>query len=109
MIYILVILGFGLFFLTMAIGVIMGRKPIAGSCGGLAQVGLNGECKVCGKTPGSCDPASLEMKSKVDPSLVIDATQVTHTSHSAKVTQQVKEDTLANRLNKARFQDPLDF
>ncbi|RMX06265.1 (Na+)-NQR maturation NqrM [Allofranklinella schreckenbergeri] len=39
----------------MAIGVMAGRKPIAGSCGGLAnRVGLDHTCH-CGKAPGSCD------------------------------------------------------
>lgn len=34
--------------LGMAIGVLYGRAPIAGSCGGLGQMGL--ECEVC-ETP----------------------------------------------------------
>jgi len=38
---------FGLVVLAMAIGVIAGRKPIGGSCGGLGAVGL--ECE------GGCD------------------------------------------------------
>ncbi|MDR2031233.1 MAG: (Na+)-NQR maturation NqrM [Azoarcus sp.] len=29
----------------MAIGVICGRRPIAGSCGGLARLGLECECE----------------------------------------------------------------
>ncbi|RMW93126.1 (Na+)-NQR maturation NqrM [Allofranklinella schreckenbergeri] len=38
----------------MAIGVMAGRKPIAGSCAGLANsVGLDHTCH-CGKAPGSC-------------------------------------------------------
>jgi hypothetical protein len=109
MVYIVVMLGFGLFFLTMAIGVMMGRKPIAGSCGGLAQVGLNGECKVCGKTPGSCDPESLEMKVKVNSVLVIDATKTNKIGEIAQSSKGSEGDSLANRLNKARFRDPLDF
>jgi len=40
---------------AMAVGVMMGRKPIAGSCGGLNAVGLNGECKICGRTTGTCE------------------------------------------------------
>lgn len=39
----------------MAIGVIMGRKPISGSCGGLNAVGINGECEICGGNPAKCD------------------------------------------------------
>lgn len=42
-------------FVAMMVGVLMGRAPIKGSCGG---VGGQGECP-CGRTPGSCstDPA----------------------------------------------------
>lgn len=42
-----------LFVAAMAIGVMAGRKPLAGSCGGLANVGLDNTCH-CGRTPGSC-------------------------------------------------------
>lgn len=41
----------------MAIGVIFGRKPIAGSCGGVgAALGqANYECELCGGDPNKCD------------------------------------------------------
>lgn len=45
----------GLVILGMSVGVIMGRKPIAGSCGGLANVGIEGECSICGGNPAKCD------------------------------------------------------
>lgn len=41
----------------MAIGVIMGRKPIAGSCGGMKALGLDTECEVCGGDPKACETA----------------------------------------------------
>ena len=42
----------------MAIGVMLGRRPIGGSCGGLAgAVGIDHSC-TCGKSPGaSCGSA----------------------------------------------------
>ena len=40
---------------AMAIGVIFGRKPITGSCGGMKALGLNMECEVCGGDPERCD------------------------------------------------------
>jgi hypothetical protein len=41
----------GLAILGMAVGVLLGRRPIAGSCGGLGQLGLAcGSCdKPCAK------------------------------------------------------------
>lgn len=51
-----------LFMLTivaaMAVGVIMGRKPIAGSCGGMKALGLDSECEVCGGNPDACSGSS---------------------------------------------------
>lgn len=41
----------------MAVGVMAGRKPIAGSCGGLAALGVDGECEICGGNPAACDSA----------------------------------------------------
>jgi len=41
-IYLITFLIMGLAILGMAVGVIAGRKPIAGSCGGMAKLGL--EC-----------------------------------------------------------------
>ncbi|MGE4406811.1 (Na+)-NQR maturation NqrM [Pseudomonas sp.] len=39
----------------MAIGVIMGRKPIAGSCGGIANLGIEKECSICGGSREKCE------------------------------------------------------
>ena len=40
---------------AMAIGVLMGRKPIAGSCGGLRNLGVDMQCDICGGDPQRCD------------------------------------------------------
>lgn len=42
---------------AMSIGVIFGRQPIKGSCGGLAQLGL-GSCEICGGDPARCEARS---------------------------------------------------
>ncbi len=42
--------------MLMAVGVMAGREPIKGSCGGLNKLGLrDGDCPVCGGDPGKCD------------------------------------------------------
>lgn len=41
---------------AMSIGVIMGRKPIAGTCGGLnMMMGADGGCEICGGDSSRCD------------------------------------------------------
>lgn len=52
------LLAFGIMLLLMigmAVGVLAGREPIKGSCGGLAKVGLDGECEFCGGDLSKCD------------------------------------------------------
>ncbi|MFT4712340.1 MAG: hypothetical protein ACJAVI_002122 [Candidatus Azotimanducaceae bacterium] len=40
---------------AMSVGVLMGRKPISGSCGGLANAGVGGPCDICGGDMSKCD------------------------------------------------------
>ncbi|MFW6092765.1 MAG: (Na+)-NQR maturation NqrM [Pseudomonadota bacterium] len=42
---------------AMSVGVMMGRKPIAGSCGGMQNLGIGSECEICGGNPAACDSA----------------------------------------------------
>ena len=46
---------FGLVIAGMAIGVIMGRQPIKGSCGGMGALGIDTSCDLCGGDPQRCD------------------------------------------------------
>ena len=43
--------------LGMAIGVLAGRPPISGSCGGIGQFGIDAECEICGGNPQRCESA----------------------------------------------------
>ena len=42
----------------MAVGVLRGRAPIAGSCGGLNNLGVDGACEICGGNRSKCDQES---------------------------------------------------
>lgn len=44
----------GLLFAAMAIGVMFGRSPIKGSCGGMSALSGQGECALCGGDQGKC-------------------------------------------------------
>lgn len=58
-----------------SIGVIMGRKPITGSCGGVgAALGeKNYTCDLCGGDPNKCEEQQ-DMQRNADSSLAVDAT-----------------------------------
>lgn len=62
----------------MAIGVIMGRKPIAGSCGGIANLGIEkDDCPICGGDSNKCEEANSEGAGKSAASLAYDANRAT--------------------------------
>lgn len=58
MTFVLALLVFLLIVAAMAVGVMFGRQPIKGSCGGLGAVGIDQECEICGGNPARCDSAS---------------------------------------------------
>ena len=69
-------MSFGLVFIAMltivaamAVGVLFGREPIRGSCGGLGQVGIEGGCELCGGSVDRC----VELNQSIDADPPIDA------------------------------------
>lgn len=46
----------------MAIGVILQNKPIKGSCGGLAALGMGNDCEICGGDRVKCDEVNSDKK-----------------------------------------------
>ena len=59
----------------MAIGVIMGRGPIKGSCGGMSAVGIDSNCEICGGNAKKCEE-SKKTGGKIAPEdLSYDATK----------------------------------
>jgi hypothetical protein len=63
----------GLIIAGMAVGVIFSNKPIKGSCGGLANVGITGECEICGGNIEKCEEQSDNVASKDPAALSYDA------------------------------------
>lgn len=45
----------GLVMVAMAVGVLAGRPPIKGSCGGMGALGVDTACDLCGGDPQRCD------------------------------------------------------
>lgn len=58
----------------MAVGVIMGRKPIAGSCGGIANLGIEKECSICGGSREKCEEINSDAPADTQ-ALAYDATK----------------------------------
>ena len=75
---ILAVVMFGLLVGAMSIGVLMGGRPISGSCGGVgAALGeTDYTCDICGDDPNKCDEKSTE----VGESLPYNAMDVQHKS-----------------------------
>ena len=59
----------------MAVGVIMGRKPIAGSCGGIANLGIEKECSICGGSREKCEEVNREQSEAPNTDLAYDASK----------------------------------
>jgi len=62
----LAVIIFGVLIAAMAVGVLMGRKPISGSCGGVgAALGEDDySCEICGDDPSKCDEITEQQKSQ---------------------------------------------
>lgn len=61
----------------MSIGVILGRKPITGSCGGMSALGMEVSCDICGGDKSKCEKekAKRESPESDDQSRFYDATK----------------------------------
>jgi hypothetical protein len=49
---------------AMSVGVIHGRAPIAGSCGGLNNMGEAGACEICGGDTSKCESSNEKSTEK---------------------------------------------
>ena len=53
--FLISVLVMGLVIAGMAVGVIAGRSPIKGSCGGMGALGVDTACELCGGNPQRCE------------------------------------------------------
>jgi hypothetical protein len=59
---------------AMAVGVMNGRAPIKGSCGGMGALGIDTACDICGGDPKRCDEETRDGEvGKNDPKLYYSA------------------------------------
>ncbi len=66
----------GLVIAAMAVGVIAGRPPIKGSCGGMGALGIDTACELCGGDPQRCDEETRDGEvGKKNPELYYSADQ----------------------------------
>lgn len=67
--FILAIVILGLLILGMSVGVIMGRKPLKGSCGGVGAAMGEEEyvCPMCGDDPNKCENENPKQNSSAQP------------------------------------------
>ncbi|MCJ8314093.1 MAG: (Na+)-NQR maturation NqrM [Saccharospirillaceae bacterium] len=66
------------FVVLMSVGVLMGRKPIAGSCGGVGKAlnEPNYNCDICGGDVDKCDEQNAEVaNSDLSSDLAVDVSQ----------------------------------
>ena len=58
MIFVVTFLAFAAIMTAMAVGVIAGRSPISGTCGGIGNLGIDSKCDLCGGDPQRCETES---------------------------------------------------
>ncbi|MFV1872277.1 MAG: (Na+)-NQR maturation NqrM [Oleiphilus sp.] len=54
-IFIIVFVAMLLLVVAMSVGVLLGKKPISGSCGGMSALGMEVACDVCKGDKTKCD------------------------------------------------------
>ncbi|NVK39725.1 MAG: (Na+)-NQR maturation NqrM [Oceanospirillaceae bacterium] len=54
----------GIVILAMSIGVLLGGKPIKGSCGGMSAIGMDTVCDICGGNPNKCEEETKKADSR---------------------------------------------
>ena len=66
MVFVLAFLIMALVTAAMAIGALAGRGPLKGSCGGIAALGIEGRCAICGDDWASTSSATASTGSAAE-------------------------------------------
>lgn len=61
---------------AMSVGVMFGRKPISGTCGGIGALGISSSCDICGGNTQKCKEENERLESEAEgaDNLAYDAT-----------------------------------
>ncbi|MCH1553054.1 MAG: (Na+)-NQR maturation NqrM [Luminiphilus sp.] len=54
-VFIISFIFFAIAMAAMAVGVLNGREPIKGSCGGIGALGIDQSCEICGGDSTRCE------------------------------------------------------
>lgn len=71
--FVLAFILMGVVVAIMAVGVMFGRQPIKGSCGGMGAVGIDAACELCGGDPNKCETESEKAGKSARPGLFYSA------------------------------------
>jgi hypothetical protein len=71
--FVLAFILMGVVVAIMAVGVMFGRQPIKGSCGGMGAVGIDAACELCGGDPNKCETESEKTAKSARPGLFYSA------------------------------------
>ena len=77
--------------LAMSVGVLMGRKPIKGTCGGMSALGVGTACDICGGDTRKCEEEQ-DSYSKIKGSAQSDSNPLAYSAVENKAAEK-KPDT----------------
>lgn len=69
--------------LAMSVGVLLGRRPIKGSCGGMSSLGMETACDICGGDTSRCEKESLASEDQ-NRNMAYDASSTAPSSNGIK-------------------------
>ncbi len=78
MIFLISFIVFAFILAAMAVGVIAGREPIKGSCGGIGALGIDQSCEICGGDPQRCETETRSPLDTMTASVAEDSTEARH-------------------------------